>query len=102
MAMELILEGLTDSIKRRTGTYSTTKELWVSLEQLCSKVDTKDNSDSTKEISSEYYKSIVNTVSKSSSEIDHYNHEEEEEEEVTMDLEAELAADWMRSVPCTS
>jgi len=46
------LEELTDSIKRRIGNYSTAKELWVSLEQLCSKGDTKDNSDSAKKSSS--------------------------------------------------
>ena len=51
MAMELILEGLTDSMKKRIGNYSTAKELWVSLEQLCSKGDTKDNSLSTKKTS---------------------------------------------------
>lgn len=83
------MEELTDSIKRRIGNYSTAKELWVSLEQLCSKCDTKDNSDLAKKSSSEYYGSNDDTVSKSSSETDHCNHKEEEG---TVDLEAELAA----------
>ena len=46
MATELILEGLTDSIKGRIGSYSTAKELWDQLEQLCSESDPKSNSNS--------------------------------------------------------
>ncbi len=50
MAKEIILEGLTDSIKKEIGNYFLAKELSESLEQLCSKVqDTKDNPDSAKE-----------------------------------------------------
>ena len=49
MALEIVLEGLTDSIKENIGKYSSCKELWVTLEQLCSKgQDTKGNFDSLK------------------------------------------------------
>ena len=56
MALETIMEGLTNSMKEMIGKYSSAKELWVTIEQLCSKgKDTKDNFDSTKECSSKYY-----------------------------------------------
>ena len=52
MVMETIMEGLTDSMKEKIGKYSSAKELWVTIEQLCSKGnDTKDNSTSANECS---------------------------------------------------
>ncbi len=90
-AMELILKGLTDSMKKRIGKYSIAKELWFSLEQLCSTGDTKDNSHPAKKTSLEYYGSNDDTTSKYSSEIDHCNHEDDEEEE-GVDLGATLDA----------
>jgi len=88
MAMELILEGLTDSMKRKIGNHSTAKKLWDSLEQLCSKGDIKENSVSAKKSTSEYCGSSDDSVPKSSSETVHYNHGNEEEEGV--DLAAAL------------
>jgi len=84
MAIELILEGLTDSIKGRIGNYSSAKELWVLLEQLCSEGDTKGNSNSAKKSSSEYYGSNDVSVSKSSSKVDHCNHGDEDEDDVDL------------------
>ena len=78
MEMETILEGYTYPIKGQIGKYSSAKELWVSLEQLCSKVDTKDNSASTKESSSEYYEPNEDAGPNFSSETDNSNYEEEE------------------------
>ncbi len=55
MAKEIILEGLTDSIKKEIRNYFSAKELWESLE-IGSKVqDTKDNPSSKNKCSSEYY-----------------------------------------------
>ena len=90
MAMETILEGLTDSTKEKIGKCSSAKELWQKVEKLCSKGhDTKYNSDSVKESSSEYYDPNENIVSKSSSMTDHSDCEEEEG---IVDLEVELEA----------
>ncbi len=63
MAVETILEGLTDSTKGKIGKCSSTKELWKKFENLCSKgKDTKDIFDSAKECSSEYYEPNANVV----------------------------------------
>ena len=42
MAKEIILEGLTDSIRKEIGNYSSAKELWELIEQFCSKVQDKE------------------------------------------------------------
>lgn len=83
MAMELILEGLTYSMKRKIGNYSSAKELWVSLEQLCSKGDTKDNSNSENKSSSKDYGSNDDTISS-------FENHEDDEEEGTVDLATAL------------
>lgn len=88
MAMETILEGLTDSTKGKIGKCSSVKELWKKFEKLCSKAhDTKDNSDSAKESSLEYYDLNEDVISSSSSMTDQSDFEEEER---IVDLEAEL------------
>ncbi len=84
MATEIILEELTDSIKERIGNYSLAKELWVLLEQLCSKNNSKGNSGSARKNSSECYGSSNVSASKSSSEEDHCNHGYEDEDDVDL------------------
>ena len=77
MAMETILEGLTDSTKGKIGKCSSAKELWKNVEKLCSKGhDTKDNSESVKESSSEYYEPNEYAISNSGSMTDHSECEE--------------------------
>ena len=84
MEKELILEGLTNPMKRRIGNCLTTKELWDSLEQLCSKGDFKENFGSVKTSPSGYVVSSNDLVTKSSPEVDHCSHGNEEEEGVDL------------------
>ena len=78
MATELILEGLTDSMKRSIGSYASAKELWDQLEQLCLKTKSKSNPDSAKESTVENCESIDQSSSKASSEKD-YSYQVDEE-----------------------
>ncbi len=86
MAKEIILEGLTDSIRKEIGNYLSAKELWESLEQFCIRVqDTKNNLDSAKKCSSEYLEPNEDAGLNSSPEIDNRN-----DVEGVVDMEEEL------------
>ncbi len=75
MATELILESLTDSMKLSIGSYSSAKELWDQLEQLCSEGKPKSNSDSAKESTVENCESNDQSYPNDSSKRDHCSQE---------------------------
>ena len=78
MATELILEGLTYLMKLSIGSYSSAKELWDQLEQLCSEGKPKSNSDSAKESTVENCESNDQSYPNDNSKKGHCSQEDEE------------------------